>query len=234
MVSFDICFYLILVDNLGCHYHKPCPHSGCPENRDYDSAQHESYDWFKKESILREWCAKNNGQLIVQWECQFNDKNFRNVRTYQFPRIMRPFEDRSPSHITDLVTSDQLFGFVECDISSPEWLIEKYIALNFPPVIRREWVTLDMMGPYMPERLAALGRKIPATGIETVVNAWHGEKMLIFTPLLKHYIEMGLEITQVYDIMQYQPSKCFKDFIQNCVQVGFHNKLGNLIFSVRC
>ena len=146
-----------------------------------------------------------------------DEKRLRYMSTYQFPRIMRPFEEKSPSHISSLVLNDQLFGFVECDLRSPDWLIEKYRHINFPVLIRRENVTLEMMGSYMRERLATLGRKVPAEGLESIVNAWHGTKLLLFTPLLKWYLSMGLEMTAVHDVIQYQPSKCFQDFIQSCV-----------------
>ena len=154
---------------------------------------------------------------MVQWECTWNEKAVKYLTTDTFPRILRPFEDRSSTNITNLVLNDSLFGFVEVDISSPDWLIEKYEALNFPPVIRREHIQEEMIGDYMKARLDDLGRKIPSKGLETIVNAWHGRKLLLFTPLLKWYLQLGLQITEVYDVIQYQPSKAFEKFIDSCV-----------------
>ena len=119
------------------------------------------------------------------WECAWDQKKVRYLPTYQFPRILQPFEPRNVEHISSLVSNDQLFGFVECDLSSPDWLISKYSHLNFPPIIKRHFVKLDEIGPYMVEVLAKLGRKIPESGLETVINCYHGKKLLIFTPLLK-------------------------------------------------
>ena len=206
-----------VIEYNGCRYHSPCPHQGCQYNKDYDASELASYQWYQKETALRKWCRENNGHLIVMWECIFDQKSVRYLQTYQFPRILRPFEDRNSTHISNLVLSDELFGFVECDISSPEWLIEKYRNLNFPPVIQRRHVTVDMIGDYMKDRLEALGRKIPPKGLETIVNGWHGKKLLLFTPLLKWYLELGLVITEVYCVLQYQPSKCFEKFINACV-----------------
>ena len=31
------------------------------------------------------------------------------------------------------IKNDNLFGFIVCDISTPEEMIEKYLWLNFPP-----------------------------------------------------------------------------------------------------
>ena len=75
-----------------------------------------------------------------------------------------------------------------------------------------------MVGPYMEDRLAELGRKVPEHGLETVLNAWHAEKILLFTPLLKWYMQLGIELVAVHDVIQYQPNQCFKRFIDSCVQ----------------
>ena len=35
-------------------------HTGCQFNKDYKSSEHETYEWYKKESALRNWCSENN------------------------------------------------------------------------------------------------------------------------------------------------------------------------------
>ena len=79
-------------------------------------------------------------------------------------------------------------------------------------------VQLDMMGSFMQERLAELGRKVPTDGLPTVLNAWNGEKLLLFTPLLRWYLQLGIVMTEVHDVIQYQPNRCFKTFIDSCVK----------------
>ena len=37
-----------------------------------------------------------------------------------------------------------------------------------------------------------------------------GEKILLYTPLLKWYLEHGLEITKFYKAITYTPNHCFK------------------------
>ena len=39
-----------------------------------------------------------------------------------------------------------------------------------------------------------------------------GEKILLATPLLKWYLEHGLEVTRVYQVIEYTPKPCFKTF----------------------
>ena len=202
----------------GCFHHRPCPHSGCKFHEHFDENRLQDYEWYKKETVLQKWCDDNNGILIVKWECKFRPNDHRNLRTKALPRIMRPFEPRTPKHISELVRSGELFGFVECSLKSSEKLIEKYRNLNFPPIIRREKVKFDMLSPYMQRRMNSLERKFPKEGIETVVNAWNSkDKILVFTPLLKWYLNLGIVIVEVGEIIQYQEEKCFETFVNNCV-----------------
>ena len=209
---------IYLIEFNGCAFHRPCPHSGCKFHEGYFEEDRNDYDWYKKEVALRQWCDENNGELIVQWSCQLDFKELRDVETPVFPRILKPFETKSVDHITRLVLNESLFGFVECDLESPDSLIEKYSSLNFPPIIRRSVVSVDMLGEFMQKRLEALNRKLPKNEVETVVNSWHAEKVYLYTPLLKWYLELGLKITKVYDVVQYQRAKCFTKFISTCVQ----------------
>ena len=207
-----------LIEYNGCSFHRPCPHSGCKFHEGYFEEDRNDYEWYKKEVALRQWCDENNGELIVQWACQIDLKTLRALPTEGFPRILKPFETTSVEHITRLVLNDTLFGFVECDLMSPDSLIEKYSSLNFPPIIRRSNVTTDMLGEFMQNRLKSLGRKLTNDEVVTVVNCWHAEKIYVYTPLLKWYLELGLKITKVYDVVQYQRAKCFTKFVSTCVQ----------------
>ena len=39
-----------------------------------------------------------------------------------------------------------------------------------------------------------------------------GEKILLATPLLKWYLEHGLEVTKVHQVIEFTPEPCFKPF----------------------
>ena len=49
----------------------------------------------------------------------------------------------------------------------------------------------------------------------TLVGGMAGKKIMLATPLLKWYIEHGLEITRVYQGIEYTPKECFSDFVSN-------------------
>ncbi len=47
---------------------------------------------------------------------------------------------------------------------------------------------------------------------KTLIGSFYGEKILLATPLLKWYLEHGLEVTHIYQVIEYTPVPCFKPF----------------------
>ena len=46
----------------------------------------------------------------------------------------------------------------------------------------------------------------------TLIGSYHASKILLITPLLKWYLDHGLEVTDVQLIAQFKPNPCFKNF----------------------
>ena len=46
----------------------------------------------------------------------------------------------------------------------------------------------------------------------SLIGSMVGEKILLATPILKWYLEHGLEVTRVYQVIEYTPEPCFKPF----------------------
>ena len=46
-----------------------------------------------------------------------------------------------------------------------------------------------------------------------LVGAMAAKEMLIMSPLLKWYMEKGLEVTVLHETVEYQQSSCFKEFV---------------------
>ncbi|KAK3727521.1 hypothetical protein QZH41_009984 [Actinostola sp. cb2023] len=46
----------------------------------------------------------------------------------------------------------------------------------------------------------------------SLIGNMYGEKILLATPLLKWYLEHGLEVTQVYQVVEFTPEPCFSSF----------------------
>ena len=45
-----------------------------------------------------------------------------------------------------------------------------------------------------------------------LLGSFHGDKILVAVPLLRWYLEHGLEVTRVYQVIEYTPIPCFRQF----------------------
>ena len=50
------------------------------------------------------------------------------------------------------------------------------------------------------------------TPMRMLVGSYRGDKILLATPLLRRYLDHGLEVLHVYQIIEYDPIPCFRRF----------------------
>ena len=115
------------------------------------------------------------------------------------------------------INDDEVFGFIRCDVTSPESMIQKHLknGFLFPPVISKQVIGDDMLSSFMKE----LHDKTPKKSDLSPIQTYHGTDLFLFTPLVKLYMEMGLKITNVTEVVQYFPGKCFLPFANRVVQL---------------
>ena len=56
-------------------------------------------------------------------------------------------------------------------------------------------------------------------GGKTVLQCYNGKQMLVFTPLLKFYIDQGLEVTNITRFIQYQPEYFSQPFMNTVTKM---------------
>ena len=78
----------------------------------------------------------------------------------------------------------------------------------------------------MREFLKESGQRFPNT--RYLIGSMFGKKILLITPLLKWYLENGLVVTKVYQLIQFQPKKCFERFAN---QVSDDRRAGKILQS---
>ena len=106
------------------------------------------------------------------------------------------------------VRAGTVFGLIECDLCVPEALREHITEMK--PVFENIRLTRDDLGPFM--RRYAEVHNIMATPRRMLVGSYRGDKTLLATPLLRWYMDHGLEVTHVYQIIEYDPIPCFRRF----------------------
>ena len=106
------------------------------------------------------------------------------------------------------VRAGTLFGLIECDVRVPEELRAHFAEML--PVFKNTTVTRDDIGPFM--RQYAIDHDILTTPRRMLVGSYHGDKILLATPLLRWYLSHGLVVDRVYQIIEYEPNPCFRQF----------------------
>ncbi|KAK3698053.1 hypothetical protein QZH41_010824 [Actinostola sp. cb2023] len=100
------------------------------------------------------------------------------------------------------------FGVVECDVRVPESLKEKFSEMC--PIFKNIEISRKDIEEYMKQ--FAEDNDMMKQPSRSLIGNMYGEKILLATPLLKWYLEHGLEVTQVYQVVEFTPEPCFSSF----------------------
>ena len=115
------------------------------------------------------------------------------------------------------IKEGEVFGFIRCDVTTPDDMIQKHLknGFLFPPVITKQIITNDMLSPFMKK----LHDKRPKKPDASPVQTYHGSNVFLFTPMVQLYMDLGLKISNVREVVQYQPGKCFLPFANRVVKL---------------
>ena len=124
------------------------------------------------------------------------------------------------SEIVECVKTGAIFGAVEVDINVPEELKGKFSEMT--PIFKNTTVTENDIGEHMCAFLRERNEKFKPT--RYLIGSMFAEKILLITPLLKWFLAHGLVVSKVYQLIQFNPKKCFKRFAD---QVSDDRRAGN-------
>ena len=104
--------------------------------------------------------------------------------------------------------AEKLFGALEVDLHVPDNL--KFKFAEMPPIFKNVEVSRDDIGDHM--RQYAVDHDIMSQPRKNLVGSMFGEKIMVISPLLKWYVEHGLKVTQIHQVVEYTPATCFQKF----------------------
>ena len=157
---------------------------------------------------------RSQGYTLVEcWECEWQTEKATNKDLQRFiaTRLRRPLDKvktMTLQSILSAVKNETLFGCVECDIHVPNNLRERFSEMC--PIFKNTNISRDDIGDFM--RTYAEENDVMKQPRRSLIGSMFGEKILLATPLLKWYLEHGLEVTRVYEVLEYTPNPCFKPF----------------------
>ena len=107
------------------------------------------------------------------------------------------------------VLNDKLFGFFQVDIEVPEQLLNKFS--EFSPLFILSEVPEDQIPQQMQDYKINTGRK-KIKNNKKLLGVMKAEKILLYSPLLKWYLNHGLQVTKIHKYISYTSGRPFKWF----------------------
>ena len=107
------------------------------------------------------------------------------------------------------VLNDKLFGFFEVDIEVPEQKRKRFS--EFCPLFVISEVPEDQIPQHMKDYKISTGRKMIKNN-KKLLGVMKAEKILIYSPLLKWYLNHGLQVTKIHRYISYTSGRPFKWF----------------------
>ena len=191
----------------GCFFH------GCPcVGEEVNTVNGKPMAQLREETRKYTAYLRRYVKVVEMWECTWKQTRkapaVKQLLDTEFPRRRGVIWELSQQQILDAVCVGTLFGLVECDIRVPENLRQHFAEML--PVFKNTTVSRDDIGPFM--RQYARNNDIMSTPRRMLVGSYHGEKILLATPLLQWYLAHGLVVEHVYQIIEFQPNPCFRRF----------------------
>ena len=107
------------------------------------------------------------------------------------------------------VLNNKLFGFFQVDIEVPDQLLDKFS--EFCPLFVLSEVPEDQIPQHMQDYKINTGRK-KIKNNKKLLGVMKAEKILLYSPLLKWYLNHGLQVTKIHKYISYTPGRPFKWF----------------------
>ena len=133
------------------------------------------------------------------------------IQHFLTSELHRPLDKQktlNKGQIIQAVKEGSLFGCVECDIRVPHHLKSKFSEMC--PIFKNVEISRDDIAEYMKNFGEEHG--IMNRPRHSLIGSFYGEQILLATPLLKWYLDHGLEVTKIYQVIDYTPVLCFKPF----------------------
>ena len=151
-------------------------------------------------------------KVVELWECEWKETRrdlvVKKCLDAAFPRRRHVRWMMTSQQILSGVRTGTVFGLIQIDVCVPEALREHFAEMQ--PIFKIIRLTRDDLGPIM--RRYAEAHDIMTAPRRMHVGSFRGDKILLATPLLRWYLEYGLEVMRVYQVIEYTPIPCFRRF----------------------
>ena len=156
------------------------------------------------------------------WECRYLLRHDPALRTFVAnKRSTTPQRKMSEKEFLREVTTGRLLGMLEVDIlvpeicsdrfSHPTTILSQYFQ-EMSPLFCTTEVPYDFIGKHVQEHMRRFG--LSKNPRRLLVGGMKARQLLIATPLLKWNLEHGLEMTKIYQVIEYTHQRCVHEFVE--------------------
>ena len=206
----------------GCyiHQHENCALNSCDTNTAQSRAKR------NKREHRNKYYQKLGYNVVTIWECEYQKMKKDTPELREFIAERRPAcykphkKSLTEKEIIEGVLSRELFGMLEVDIGIPsQWEAgfqkdispEEYFS-EMCPLFCTTQVKFEDVGEHMQQHIIKHGlSQKPRT---LLVGGVRAERIMLTSELLKWYMEHGLQVTKIYQVIEYTPKRCFVDFVK--------------------
>ena len=163
------------------------------------------------------------GTLITIYSCDW----YKLRRSVTYRHVISKFFNQKKvkeQTIINAIISGDIYGFVCCDIHSPQNVIDFYMKLNWPPIMAKITPDETMISPFILERMKANGQKIET---EQLTQCFHAKNHLISTDFFQFYHSVGMKLSNIKYVIEYSPCKPLKKFVDEVTECRKQAVLAN-------
>ena len=196
-----------------CWYHgHPCKNNENVKSKYRDLLEKRYQRTLKKQDDIR----KANYNSVEIWQCEFeklikDSEVLRDFIDKRHPPFQKKFKGKvTNSQILKSVRSGKLFGMVEVDIQAPKsWSDEFKAKMSIPPseyfsemspIFCNSQVKFEDIGDHMQEYINTHNQSKKPRRL--LIGGMKAKQTLIATPMLKWYLEHGLIVTKIYQVVE--------------------------------
>ena len=141
----------------------------------------------------------------------------------EYVEIKEPTNPESIEKICKDILDNTLFGFCQVDIHVPKHLKKKFS--QFSLLFAIDSIPEELVPEHMKQYQKDTGRKT-LKGIKKLLGVIKANKILLCTPMLKWYLDHGLEMTAIHKYLKYtseRPFEWFPEQVSNAPRDGDSN-----------
>ena len=170
---------------------------------------------------------KRDHHVVEIWECEFRQYCRQHPQIYDFIDARRPgfFREHkgkiTENTVLEGVVNGGLFGMVEVDIRVPEqWSSQfRHPTLSpydyfreMSPLFCSTDIAFDDIGAHMQAHIREY--QLSDQSRRLLVGGMKARQILLATPLLQWYLKHGLVVTKIYQVVEFQQQRCFREFVK--------------------